>query len=182
MYRDNTLIPSEAIRLLALGILATRPASYAELAGSVRDFSGHVVGPSLDLIGSPIELLKVEGLVEASESEDDPDAAQLRITDAGREELARLLSTNVRAAVTDINKLILAVKLRFLHLLPRDQQRLQVVMLTEMCERELLRLTELRAKHHDEAGYFMSWLDHDIAEVSERHGWYKSLSEQLAAG
>ena len=182
MYRDHTLIPSEAVRLLALGILATRPASYAELAASVRDFSGHVVGPSLDLIGSPIELLKVEGLVEASETGDDPDTARLQITDAGRAELVRLLSTNVRATVTDINKLILAVKLRFLHLLSLEQQHLQAVMLAEMCERELLRLTELRAKHHGEAGYFMSWLDHDIAEVRERHGWFKSLSEQLAAG
>ena len=32
MYRDNSLIPSEAIRLLALGILATGKWSYAQLA------------------------------------------------------------------------------------------------------------------------------------------------------
>ena len=180
MYRDNTLIPSEAVRLLALGILATRPTSYAQVARSVRDFSGHVVGPSLDLIGSPIELLKVEGLVEADESEEDPDAAELRITESGREELMRLLGANVRAPVTDINKLILAVKLRFLHLLPRDQQRLQAVMLSEMYERELLRLTELRGSLHGDEGYFVSWLDHDIAEVTARNAWFQALSAQLA--
>ena len=35
MYRDNTLIPSEAIRLLALGILADGDRRYAELASEV---------------------------------------------------------------------------------------------------------------------------------------------------
>ena len=67
MYRDNTLIPSEAIRLLALGILADGETAYAELAGEVRHFTGHIVGPSLDLVGAPIEVLKVEGLVETAD-------------------------------------------------------------------------------------------------------------------
>ena len=38
MYRDNSLIPSEAIRLLALGILAGGEKSYADLASEVRHF------------------------------------------------------------------------------------------------------------------------------------------------
>src|SRR3546814_19854056 len=63
MYRDNTLIPSEAVRLLALGLLATRSMSYAELAREVRHFTGRIMGPSLDLVGAPLEVLKVEGLV-----------------------------------------------------------------------------------------------------------------------
>ena len=67
MYRDNTLIPSEAVRLLALGILATRECPYAELAHEVRHFVGHVVGPSLDLVGAPIEVLKIEGLICAED-------------------------------------------------------------------------------------------------------------------
>ena len=32
MYRDNTLIPTEAIRLAALGTLAMRPMRYGDLA------------------------------------------------------------------------------------------------------------------------------------------------------
>ena len=64
MYRDNTLVPREAVRLLALGILRTREITYSELAAEVRHFTGHMVGPSLDLVAPPIELLKVEGLVE----------------------------------------------------------------------------------------------------------------------
>ena len=64
MYRDNSLIPSEAVRLLALGILATGEKHYAALAGQVRHFTAHITGPSLDLVASPIELLKIEGLIE----------------------------------------------------------------------------------------------------------------------
>ena len=53
MYRDNTLIPSETVRLLALGILAGGAKRYATLAEEVRHFSGRIVGPSLDLVGTP---------------------------------------------------------------------------------------------------------------------------------
>jgi DNA-binding PadR family transcriptional regulator len=98
MYRDNTLIPSEAVRLLALGMLASRPMSYAELAREVRHFTGRVVGPSLDLVGAPLEVLKVEGLVEnlnpTSADSDDPeeDGGELTVTAEGRAELRRLLA------------------------------------------------------------------------------------------
>jgi DNA-binding PadR family transcriptional regulator len=179
VYRDNSLVPSEAIRLLALGILATKPASYAALASSVRDFSSHVVGPSLELIGTPIELLKVEGLVEGEAGPDDPETAELVITESGREELRRLLNANVRAPVTSINKLILALKVRFLHLLPPEEQKLQAAMLAEMCQRELTRLTQLRARHSDEPGHLTDWLDHDIEEVTTRFAWFERLCERI---
>ncbi len=191
MYRDNTLIPSEAVRLLALGILATGERPYAELAHEVRHFVGHVVGPSLDLVGAPIEVLKVEGLIEEAEaraagpdpapgpgSSPDPDgdaAPPLRITDAGREELDRLLSSNVRAPVSDINKLIITLKMRFLHLLAPADRRLQAEIMIEMCERQLARLTELSGHHGDAPGHLPSWLDHEIDQTRERLGWFRDL-------
>ena len=94
MYRDNTLIPSEAVRLLALGFLAEEDCGYADLASAVRQFTSRVVGPSLELVAAPLELLKVEGLIEqAAEGEN----ARLTITSAGQEEMVRLLSAGVRA-------------------------------------------------------------------------------------
>ena len=56
MYRDNTLIPSEAVRLLALGLLAEGNKRYDALASEVRYFTSHVVGPSLDLVAPPLDL------------------------------------------------------------------------------------------------------------------------------
>jgi DNA-binding PadR family transcriptional regulator len=101
MYRDNTLIPSEAVRLLALGILASQPMSYGQLAREVRHFTGRIVGPSLDLVGAPLEVLKVEGLVQNEGGADDladDDSQILTVTDQGRAELLRLLSANHTAA------------------------------------------------------------------------------------
>ena len=52
MYRDNTLIPTEAVRLAALGSLAEGDKQYAELASEIRYFVARITGPSLDLLGS----------------------------------------------------------------------------------------------------------------------------------
>ena len=179
MYRDNTLIPSEAIRLLALGVLATGETTYAQLASEVRHFAGHVVGPSLDLVGAPIEVLKVEGFVETADGGGLAETANLRITEAGREELTRLLNSNVRAPVSDINKLIITLKMRFLHLLAAPDRRLQAEMLAEMCERQLVRLTELRGGHAAAPGHLSAWLDHEIAQARERLAWFRDLQKSL---
>ena len=183
MYRDNTLIPSEAIRLLALGVLATRECAYAELAHEVRYFVGHVVGPSLDLVGAPIEVLKIEGLIEEMETrapDIDPKsgsetAPPLHITDAGRAELLRLMTSNLRAPVSDINKLIITLKMRFLHLLEPAERRLQAEIMIEMCERQLARLTELSGHHGDAPGHLISWLDHETDQTRKRLDWFRDL-------
>lgn len=179
MYRDNSLIPSEAIRLLALGILAGGDKSYAELAGEVRHFVSHITGPSIELVASPLELLKVEGLVSAGDDGDVPDAELLSLSDAGRAELQTLLTSNVRAPVSDINKLIIALKLRFLHLLAPDERCLQAETLMELSERELARLTQLRAHHAGQPGHLVAWLDQEIAQVEGRLAFFQDLLAQL---
>ena len=75
MFNDNSLLPKEAVRLAALGMVCEHPKRYAELANAVRDFTSRIVGPSLDLLGSSIELLKTEGLIAG---EDDDEHAPLR--------------------------------------------------------------------------------------------------------
>jgi len=179
MYRDNSLIPSEAIRLLALGVLADGETTYAQLAGEVRHFVSHIVGPSLDLVGAPIEVLKVEGLVETADGGGLAENAHLRITEAGRRELIRLLNSNVRAPVSDINKLIITLKMRFLHLLDPKDRSLQAEMLAEMCERQLVRLTELHARHTDAPGHLNRWLAHEISQTQERLDWFHDLQKSL---
>ena len=65
MFADNTLTPKEAVRLCALGGVAAGPVCYSALAGAVRHFTARIMGPSLDLMGLSVELLRYEGLVEA---------------------------------------------------------------------------------------------------------------------
>jgi DNA-binding PadR family transcriptional regulator len=196
MYRDNTLIPSEAVRLLALGLLAGRPMSYAQLAREVRHFTGRIMGPSLDLVGAPLEVLKVEGLVasrggaggESGDPEsggpesDDPecDERELVVTPEGRAELLRLLSANVRPQISDLNKLIIALKMRFLHLMEPADQRVQAELLHDISERELARLIDLREHHGLEGGYLHDWLDLEIAQSRARLAWTTKLRDNLA--
>lgn len=179
MYRDNSLVPSEAIRLLALGLLADAPRSYAEVAGEVRHFTGRMVGPSLELLASPLELLKVEGLVEPIEGSGESE--MLRVTETGRSELQRLLAANLRPQVTDVNKLIIALKMRFLHNLALEQQLEQADMLVEIFERELARLTDLRGHAPANGGELPAWLDLEIGATQARLAWFEDLRDRLPA-
>jgi DNA-binding PadR family transcriptional regulator len=175
MYRDNTLMPSESIRLAALGALAEEDLCYSEVASDVRHFTQRIIGPSLDLIGAPLELLIVEGLVDPLDGHGMEDNATLRITETGREEFVRLMTSSVRAPMNDISKLILALKMRFLHLLPEDARQEQAEHMVEMVQRELARLIDLRATYAGEPGYFLEWLDQDIAATQKRLEWFEAL-------
>jgi hypothetical protein len=173
MYRDNSLIPSETVRLAALGFLTEGNRSYAELASDVRHLSARLVGPSLDLLGPSIELLKVEELAL-------PDGdGLLAISDKGRVELKRLLKATLRGPIGEVNKLIIALKLRFLEVLDRDDRILQVEMLAETFEQELARLSDLRAHLAESPGLLLDWLDHDISQVEGRIAWFNALLARL---
>jgi DNA-binding PadR family transcriptional regulator len=172
MFRDKTLIPTEAIRVLALGLIAERPRRYAELAQELRRFIGLVLGPSLDMLAPSLELLRFEGLASANGAD-----AALSITEKGRAELMTLLRANVRAPVNDTNRLVIALKFRFLHLLPPEEQRTQLALLADLYETERGRLEELRAQDGDAA--FAAWLDHEIALMGERIGWIKQTKKSI---
>ena len=133
MFADNTLTPKEAVRLCALGTIATAPMRYSDLAGSVRHFCSRVMGPSLDLMGLSIELLRYEGLVDAVDGKGMEDDALLAISDSGRRELRALLTAKLRPS-SDLSKLLIALKFRFLHLLEKKDKLGQMDMLLDLCE------------------------------------------------
>lgn len=175
MFSDNSLLPKEAIRLCALGILSERPLAYAGLANAVRQFVGRIAGPSLELAGPSIELLRYEGLVEPVSDDKDP---ELRLTDEGRNELVTLLRATVRPPLTDMSKLVVALKMRYLNLLEPAERRDQVDLMIDACELELARLTDLRDPASDEE-YFQEWLDHDIDLVMARLNWLKDFRDRV---
>lgn len=177
MYKDNSLIPSEAVRLAALGLLAMRPRAYADLARDIRHFTARIVGPSLDLLGPSLELLKVEGLIEAADAKAPHDSQTIRLTKDGESELQRLLNANLRGPMGEVNKLIVALKLYFLDLLTPEQRRQQLEMLMEVCDRELIRLSDLRTHHVDTDSALLPWLDHEIDEVQRRRDWFLKVWE-----
>jgi len=173
MLRDNSLIPIEAVRLCALGQLMQGPMAYAELAGEVRHFTSRMVGPSLDLLGTSIELLRLEGLVAAVGGKGMEDNARLAITDAGREAFRELMRARVRMPGSDVGKLVLALKLRFLDLLDPEDREEQIDLMQDVYRQERARLVDLR--QHAGDGHLTQWLDLEIAQIDQRLGWFESF-------
>jgi DNA-binding PadR family transcriptional regulator len=180
MYKDNSLVPSEAVRLAALGLLAKGPRAYAGLAREIRHFAQRIVGPSLELLGPSLELLKVEGLIEAQNPKAPHDEQLMLLTESGRTELRRLMTASLRGPMGEVNKLIIALKLHFLETLSTEERRIQAEGLQEACERELTRLLDLRSHHAESGGLLVAWLDHEIAEIERRRDWFRELATQSA--
>ena len=179
MYKDNSLIPSEAVRLAALGFLAKAERCYADLASDVRHFTARVAGPSLDLLGPSLTLLKVEGLIEAIDTSLPQDRQIVRLTEGGRLELRRLMTANLRGPMGEMNKLIVALKMYFLDLLDPAARVEQLEMLDQVCDKELIRLGDLRRHYVRSGGMLIQWLDQEIAEVEGRRAWFRRARESL---
>jgi DNA-binding PadR family transcriptional regulator len=180
MFRDNSLIPSEAVRLAALGFLAEAPRQYGELAAAIRHFTSCIAGPSLELMGSSLELLRLEGLVAAADASG-IDNARLEITEAGRRALDALLKARLRAALGEYNRLALLLKLRFLGLLPAPERAAQMALIAESVESELVRLKDLRRSERG-AAELLAWLDQDIAALEARLAALRAEGTVAAAG
>lgn len=176
--RDHSLIPTEAIRLAALGILAEGPKRYGELAVAVRHFASRMLGPSLDILGTSIELLRYEGLIEAVDARMGPGQSlkadiEVKLTAKGRSTLQELLTSRVRAPMTDLTKLVIALKLRFFDLLDPTERRAQLEMLVELTTAEIARLNDLRADYSKNGNALGDWLAQDIQQAEQRLAWYR---------
>lgn len=181
MFPDHSLMPREALRLAALGMLAEAPATYGNLARDLRSFVSHIMGPSPEAMGASLELLRYEGLADQEASGDDGED-KLVITAKGRAELDALMQATVRSPFNDLNKLVVALKMRFLPLLSPAAQREQAVLLAEASRAELARLVGLCNQQAAAKGSaFVDWLEHDIAQAEERLAWFEALGGKLAA-
>lgn len=181
MYRDNSLMPKEAVRLAVVGTLLQHgEMRYAELAAEVRHFLDRIMGPSLDLMGTSLEMLRYEGIIVSLDGGGMEDNALLAATPAGRVDFDLLMRAHVRAPSTDgFNKLVIALKLRFLHLLDVESQRDQVDNLVALYEQERVRLADLQKRHAADAGYLTEWLEHDLIQADERIAWFSGLLSRL---
>jgi hypothetical protein len=171
MYRDNSLIPLEAMRIAALGALAEGSFTYAALAADVRHFTGLIVGPTLDLMGSSIEVLRAEGLIR-SELGDGPDAP-LVLTEKGRETLLRLLQGGISPMSLTLSRLIVALKMRFLHLLPPAERTHQIELLIEHVADERDRHTALGAP---EGSLFHQWQSFEVEMLDRYLDWLRQFA------
>jgi len=161
--------------MAALGALVTRARSYADIAAEVREFAARIVGPSLDLLGTSIELLKLEGLIAPVGDETDRDSEMLRLTGDGRLALEAYLKTNIRPGTSDLNKLVIALKLRFIDVLGAEERLDQLEGLKRMYEGEQARLRDLAGHDEWSEGLMPNWLDIELDMVARRIEWCDEL-------
>ena len=180
MFRDHSLAPAEALRLAALGLLAEAPRRYGDLAAEIRHFATRIVGPTLELMGTSLEVLRYEGLIEAVNGRGMEDNAVLQITASGRVALFELLRAGLRTPLNQFNKLFLAIKLRFLHLLAAAEQAEQIRLVAEWYRSELERLEELRRHHAENSPLFLGWLDQETAQIRTRLDWLLAAAAEVA--
>lgn len=176
MYRDRSLTPTEAVRLAALGGLMERPRRYGELAEEIRFFTARVVGPSLDLLGSSLELLLIEGLAEETGG-GAAEAREIAVTDAGRRAFHQLMDAVVRAPLNDVSRLVLLLKLRFVVLLDPETQEDQLDMIADLVRTQRARYAELAAEYADRP--MAEWLAFDIEQADKRLAWLEARMDEL---
>ena len=171
MYRDNSLIPRETIKMAALGALIERERSYDDIANEVRSFISRIVGPSLELMGTSIELLKVEGLIETVNDNDKDDASLLRLSPAGLQELKEYLRSNLKSGGSELNKLVIALKLRFIDILNDDERRDQFLAIRDIYHNEKRRLDDLKNQTTWLTGFLLESIELDLYVVNKRIEW-----------
>lgn len=174
MYSDKSLTPAETMRLCVLGALTEGPVPYNEIASGVRRFVERMVGPSLDLLGSSLEVLRLEGLIEPVGGKTG-DTVPMVLTDAGRSSFETLMQAPIRAPVNDIQRLVLALKLRYIDQLAGEDQLDQLDMLIQVTETELARLRDLKV--HEGKAMFKDWLSDEIAHNEARLKWLEAAVE-----
>ena len=181
MFADNTLTPREAVRLCALGLLAghdqTQKLHYGELAGQVRHFISRMAGPQIDLMGASVELLRHEGLIAAVGGVGMEDDSPLTITPQGRKELHHLLTARLRPG-SDLSRLIVALKMHFLHLLDTEDKLTQIDLMIDGAEGEAARLIDLRGSMGADSP-LGAWLDQEITALETRLDWLNNFSRSL---
>ena len=181
MFADHTLTPREAVRLCALGLLASHAGGqgmrYGQLAGEVRHFISRIAGPQIDLMGASIELLRHEGLIAAVDGVGMEDDSALTLTPQGHTELHHLLTARLRPG-SDLSRLIVALKMHFLHLLTPQEKLVQVDLLIDGAEGELNRLLDLRGSMGADST-LGAWLDLEISGLENRLDWLNNFSRSL---
>ena len=178
MYRDRSLQPGETVKLIALGLLIEAPRTYADLANDIRYFTARIVGPSLDLLGSSLEILRLEGWIAPQENkakENRDNTGPISLTDSGYEQFLSLMNAPLRIPLNDSNRLALLTKLRFLSYLPEETRLDQIDLIEELVEKEQAWNAELARDFPQTA--LGAWVEMESRDLSAKRAWLHTLSK-----
>lgn len=176
--RENALLPTQAIRLCALGtLLADGPIDYATLAGRIRALTGNQLGPAPTVTASSVELLRYEGLVLAI-GLDDPTLpagpeTPLQITEDGKHAFAELMAGGLTTPMNELNRLVVQLRLAFSHLLEGAQRDSVRLALIALYEREVDRISAIYDEVGQRPGPLGAWLRLDLEHAMDRLAWLR---------
>ena len=176
MHTGNILSSHEAIRLIGLGLLMAGPMAYEDLASKIRFIVTRVVGQSLDLLGSSLEILHLEGLV-TKEPSTLTSSENLILTDNGRHAFHKLMESDIKVPLDDVSRLVLSLKLMFWHHLDAPEKEDQLDILLALFENEIARLEDL--KKDVQATVLSDWLTLEIAQLRVRKDWLADLEKSV---
>ena len=157
--------------MAALGALIERERSYDDIANEVRSFISRIVGPSLELMGTSIELLKLEGLIETVNDNDKGDSSLLQLSPTGLQELKEYLRSNLKSGGSEVNKLLIAFKLRFIDILDDNERRDQLLAIRDMYHNEKRRLEDLKNQTTWLTGFLLESIELELFVVNKRIEW-----------
>jgi hypothetical protein len=122
-------------------------------------------------MGTSIELLKLEGLIETVNDNDEDDASLLQLSPSGLQELREYLRSNLKSGGSELNKLVIALKLRFIDILDDDEKRDQLLAIRDMYYNEKRRLEDLKNQTTWLTGFLLESLELDLFVVNKRIEW-----------
>ena len=164
--------------MAALGALIEQDRRYADIASEIHQFTARIVGPSLNFLGTSIEVLRLEGLIETVGGDaDEHDAEWLRLTGTGRRAFKEYLQASIRLGDSDFNRLVIALKLRFITVLEAEERLEQLEGLKSLYERECARLDDLARQEAWSCGLLPDWLAFERDVASQRITWCGRLIE-----
>ena len=122
-------------------------------------------------MGTSIELLKLEGLIETVNDNDEDDASLLQLSPSGLQELKEYLRSNLKSGGSELNKLVIALKLRFIDILDDDEKRDQLLAIRDMYHNEKRRLEDLKNQTTWLTGFLLESLELDLFVVNKKIEW-----------
>lgn len=181
-----TAMIASAIRLAALGMLWEGPQRYGDLTATVRQYVTRTLGPTADIMGTPLELLRHQGLIERVAEGAGGDET-LGLTERGRRDLRELMSAPLPGHDPALAGLLVALKLRFLDLLAPERRHELLALIDRHLAGEADRLRNLHAVHAlapagEAAGRMARWLGHEAELVQARVRWIRAERDRLAEG
>lgn len=142
-FPDGSLLPQEAARLCALGLLREGARPLAMLARETHRLVSFHLGASLDAAGESIAALPALGLARAEAAPGAaPGEAILHATAAGEAELRALLASAPAPMGGELGRAVASLKLRFAGALHGEARRAMLQALVEAARADQARRDE----------------------------------------